>query len=95
MTIILKTEGCGFTYGLLQKPEIILFFRSSDGELVLEQMEAKKKKLFGREMDIWQVLACILFLVYVSDIEQIQSQLFGIIFQFNIKQYLTLKITKS
>jgi Flp pilus assembly protein TadD len=66
MTIILKTEGCGFTYGLLQKPEIILFFRSSDGELVLEQMEAKKKKLFGREMDIWQVLACILFLVYVS-----------------------------
>ncbi len=32
---------------------------------------------------------------FKPDIEQIQSQLFGIIFQFNIKQYLTLKITKS
>ena len=31
----------------------------------------------------------------IADIEQIQSQLFGIIFQFNIKQYLTIKITKS
>jgi tetratricopeptide (TPR) repeat protein len=44
----------------------ILNFDLRHGELVLEQKEAKKWTLFGREMDIWQVLVGILFLVYIT-----------------------------